>query len=547
MQRIFNKGFFVIIPSFFILVTSFYLIITSSFLFDDWGSLLTAKGSYGDSLANWEEIWAIRPLSWVVIPAIINVFGDNAILYFVLNSSFFLASVLILGLSLARIFSRNLIFVFLIISIAPSISSTVLLSPVNQLETTFSFIVIALLALLISKSNLGPYATLFAYFFLPTVALFFYESLIGTLILPLLITYFLNRKTLKFALLGLVLSVSIVFVWQKIIVLEFVAQDFSRIKGLNLGAFVSYIYAVIPGYFFNLVAVTKYTQLNLVIFLLLFASLFLKMIYMTSETKLTALPYKERQTQRTTVHVFIGLGMLASGILYFLSGLVADSSGYPNRTLLGFNILLGVLVWHVLERKSRLFFRLLASFLIAANLVWFFQVSLESNRASQKRIEQLEKITISLQDIDKKSGSDDLIFLDTPCFMPDTYSRVFIFCANWDLDSALRLRGYQGAKILLTNSSSTYSAEESELSMGGIRIDKRKSTLMEFTEDGFSIIGQYSDPINLYLNNKERFSRTNLSEIEGSRNNCLASGALIRGDLNLKSKLDCLRDPFPLH
>jgi hypothetical protein len=547
MQRIFDKGFFVIIPSLFILVTSFYLILTSSFLFDDWGSLLTANGWYGDSLANWEEIWAIRPLSWVAIPAIINLFGNSAILYFVLNSSLFLASVLILGLSLSRIFSRNLIFVFLMISMAPSISSTVLLSPVNQLETTFSFIVIALLAMLISKSNLGPYTTLFVYFLFPTVALFFYESLIGTLMLPLLITYVLQRKMLNFAVLGLALSVSVVFVWQKIIVLEFVAQDFSRIKGLNLGAFVSYIYAVIPGYFFNLVAVTKYTQLNLVIFLLLFASLFLKIIYMTSETKLKALPYKERQTQRTAVPTFIGLGMLASGILYFLSGLVADSSGYPNRTLLGFNILLGALAWHVLERKTRLFFTLIASFLIAANLVWFFQVSLESNRASQQRIEQLEKISISLPDIDRQSGVDDLIFLDIPCFMPDTFSRVFVFCANWDLDSALRLRGYQGPKILLTNSSSTYSADESELRMGGIRIDKRKSLLMEFTEEGLSIIGQYSDPINLYLNNKERCSRTNLSEIEGSRNNCLTSGVLMRGDLNLKSKLDCLRDPFPLH
>lgn len=268
---------------------------------------------------------------------------------------------------------------------------------------------------------------------------------------------------------------------------------------------------------------------------------------MTSETKLMALPYKERQTQRTAVPIFIGLGTLASGILYFLSGLVADSSGYPNRTLLGFNILLGVLAWHVLEIQPRFIFRLLASLLIAANLVWFFQVSLESNRASQQRNEQLEKISINLQEIDRQSEIDDLIFLDIPCFMPETYSRVFVFCANWDLDSALRLRGYQGPKILLTKSSSTYSADESELSMGGIKIDKRESTLMEFTEDGLNIIGQYSDPINLYLNNKERFSRTNLSEIEGSRNNCLTSGALIRGDLSMKSKLDCLRDPFPLH
>jgi hypothetical protein len=226
---------------------------------------------------------------------------------------------------------------------------------------------------------------------------------------------------------------------------------------------------------------------------------------------------------------------------------VADSSGYPNRTLLGFNILLGVLTWFVLERKSRLFVRLLSSFLIAANLVWFFQVSLESNRASDQRIEQLEKISLSLQDVPKQLGIDNLIFLDIPCSMPNSFSRVFIFCANWDLDSALRLRGYQGPRILLTNSSSTYSAEESELRFGGVAVDGGKSILFEFTDKGLTIIGTFKDPIDLYLNNQDRFTRTNLSEVEGSKNNCLTSGALIQNDLVLKSKLDCLRDPFPLH
>jgi hypothetical protein len=172
---------------------------------------------------------------------------------------------------------------------------------------------------------------------------------------------------------------------------------------------------------------------------------------------------------------------------------------------------------------------------------------LESNRASNERIEQLEKISLSLQDRDSQTETDSLIFLDIPCFMPNSFSRVFIFCANWDLDSALRLRGYQGPKILLTNSSSTYSEEESELRMGGVAVDGGKSVLFEFTEKGLTIIGAYKDPIDLYLNNKERFTRTNLSEIEGSQDNCLTSGALIRTDLNLKSKLDCLRDPFPLH
>ena len=547
MKRFLDKGFFATIPALFTLLISFYFILTSSFLFDDWGSLLTANGSYGDSLDNWEEIWAIRPLSWVAIPAIINVFGNNAILYFSLNYSLFLASVLMLGYSLSTILSRNLIFLFLFISAAPSISSTVLLSPVNQLETTLSFIVIALLALLISKSQLGPYTTLLVYFLFPTVALFFYESLIGVLVLPLLITYFLHRNTLIFALAGLTLSVSVVFIWQKIVVLEFVAQDFSRIKGLNLGAFASYLYAVIPGYFFNLVAAITYTSVNFVLFLLLLASLFFKIFYSISLLEIKSTPEKNGGRGGKVVLVFIAVGFLASGFLYFLSGLVADSSGYPNRTLLGFNILLGVLTWVLLERNTRLIVRTLASFLIAANLVWFFQISVESNRASNERIEQLGRISLSLQNIDSQIGKSDLIFLDIPCFMPNSYSRIFVFCANWDLDSALRLSGYQGPEILLTNSSSTYFDEKSELRMGGAKIDVGKSILFDFDGEKLITVGEYNTPIDLYLKNKERFTRTNLSEIEGAGSNCLTSGVLLSNDLDLKSKLDCLRDPFPLH
>ena len=547
MKRVLNKGYFATIPALFILLTSFYFIFTSSFLFDDWGSLLTASGSYGDSLDNWKEIWAIRPLSWVTIPVIIGVFGNNAILYFSLNSFLFLASVLMLAFSLSSILSRNLIFVFLIFSASPSISSTVLLSPVNQLETTLSFIVIALLTLLASQSQIGPYTTLLVYFLFSTVALFFYESLVGVLVLPLLITYFLQRKTFICAVVGLALSFSVVFAWQKIVVLEFVAQDFSRINGLNLGAFASYMYAVIPGYFFNLVAVITHTYVNFVVFLLLLLSLFFKIFYSVTTLEAKTAPEKNRSYEEKVALVFVAFGFLATGFLYFLSGLVADSSGYPNRTLLGFNLLLGVLTWITLGTNSRLITRFLASFLIAANLVWFLQISLESSRASGERVEQLARVSSSLQSIDSQASNNGLIFLDIPCFMPNSYTRVFLFCANWDLDSALRLRGYEGPKILLTNSSSTYFEEESELRMGGVRVDVGKSVLFELSSEGLINLGEYSTPIDLYLKNRERFSRTNLSEIEGSKSNCLTSGLLMQSDISLKSKLDCLRDPFPLH
>jgi hypothetical protein len=350
-----------------------------------------------------------------------------------------------------------------------------------------------------------------------------------------------------YAITGLTLSLSVVFFWQKIVVLEFVAQDFSRIKGFNLGAFASYMYAVIPGYFFNLISVITHTYINFVIFLLLLVSLFFKIFYLVTALETKSAPENNRSYEARVVLVFLAFGFLASGFLYFLSGLVADSSGYPNRTLLGFNLILGVLTWIILENSSRLVVRFLAAFLIAANLVWFFQVSLESSRASSKRVEQLASVSSGLQSIDSQASKNDLIFLDIPCFMPNSYSKVFLFCANWDLDSALRLRGYAGPKILLTNSSSTYFEEESELRMGGVKVDIGKSFLLELAGESLVKLGEYNTPIDLYINNRERFRRTNLSEIEGSKSNCLTSGLLLQSDKSLKSKLSCLRDPFPLH
>ena len=83
--------------------------------------------------------------------------------------------------------------------------------------------------------------------------------------------------------------------------------------------------------------------------------------------------------------------------------------------------------------------------------------------------------------------------------------------------------------------------------MGGARIDVGKSVLFDFDGEKLITVGEYNTPIDLYLKNKERFTRTNLSEIEGAGSNCLTSGVLLGNDLDLKSKLECLRDPFPLH
>ena len=83
--------------------------------------------------------------------------------------------------------------------------------------------------------------------------------------------------------------------------------------------------------------------------------------------------------------------------------------------------------------------------------------------------------------------------------------------------------------------------------MGGVKVDVGKSVLFALSGERLINLGEYSTPIDLYLNNRERFTRTNLSEIEGSKSNCLTSGLLMQSDLSFKSKLDCLRDPFPLH
>lgn len=529
------------------LVISFIFILNSQFLFDDWGSILTASSSYKDSLGNWMNIWAIRPLSWVTIPAIIQLFGANATLYFLLNSFLFLFSISLITKSFSNILGRSFSFVFLLVSLSPAIASTVLLSPVNQLETTFSFLFIAILTLIVSKYNIGQISTFFVFLSFSFVALLFYESLIGILALPLFASYVLRRKTFIYSLLGTILSVFLVFVWQKFVVLLFVEEDFSRIKGLSFSAVASFMYAAVPGYFFNLVAAITLNKVNFLIFMILIASLTLGIKGVKGISINSDLSSPDAIKATRILLLFLAFGVLATGSLYFLSGLVADTSGYANRTMLAFNLLIGILLWATLAKQRSFFVTCIFSFIIASNLVWFFQVSIEGFRASNERIIQLEAIKSELDLIPVGIVNPELIFLDTPCFMPNSFSRVFLFCANWDLDSALRLRGYQGSQILLTNSSSTYSTEDAKLVMGGVSIPSYESRLFSFQGDRLLYKGQYRDPMKLFLDNRGRFTRVNLPEIEGSKNNCLINGTLFGPNSTLMGNLTCIRDPFPLH
>ena len=536
-----------LLPSYLILIISFIFILNSQFLFDDWGSVLTASSSYKDSLNNWVNIWAIRPLSWVTIPAVIQLFGSNATLYFLLNSFLFLFSILLITKSLSILLGQNLRFVFLLVSLSPAIASTVLLSPVNQLETTLSFSLIAILSLIVSKCRLNRITAFLVFFTFSFLALLFYESLVGILVIPLFASYILCRRAFLYSLFGVIVSVFLVFLWQKLIVLQFVEEDFSRIKGFNLSAVASFMYAIAPGYFFNLLAAITLNVINFLVFLTLIASL----TWGIKEIKKA--PSHSRLSSPDVIKVskvlvyFIILGALATGSLYFLSGLVADSSGYANRTLLAFNLLVGLFLWVILEKRQKFVITLLSSFLIASNLVWFFQVSIEGFRASNERIFQLNTLKTELELLPIGTASSELIFLDTPCFMPNNFSRVFLFCANWDLDSALRLRGYQGSPILLTNSSSTYLEKGSNLIMGGVKIPNHGSHLYSFNGDRIVYKGQFSAPTELFMRNRSLFTRVNLPEIEGKKNNCLLNGTLLSQNSTLLDNLNCLRDPFPLH
>jgi hypothetical protein len=149
-------------------------------------------------------------------------------------------------------------------------------------------------------------------------------------------------------------------------------------------------------------------------------------------------------------------------------------------------------------------------------------------------------------------GKTRNLFVDVPCMLTPSLSRTVVFCANWDLDSALRLRGYSGPPVYVASSSSLFDEATQTLTMGDTPVVKAKTLLLVRDKSGFFKSYAFDSPVSMLESNANIFTRRNLREIEGSSMNCLnflrdRHNWLSNNWDQQKRNLTCLSDPFPLH
>lgn len=532
---------------FFLLVCHIRLMLNSGFIFDDWGSILTASSGYLQSIQNWTPIWLIRPLSLIILPAIISFFGSLASAYFLLNFLLIYFSLYMLVLSLKDYMSAKSKQIFILLALAPTVASTSLLSSVNQLEMSFSLLFMASYAWVCTmryKSKLYFYirSTL-----LVIVSMFFYEVTLPLVVVPMFLSWKKSREALLITVYSILSALSIVTLWQKILVPNFVPRDLSRISTLNLESGATYVYQIFVGIPLKLLTGVLYSNLTLIVFLISLTGILVIQLRKVAESA-----SKSENEKIFVLNSFLGLGFFIALLLFLFSGLIADTSSYSNRLifstwlLLSLTIAINAPLW-----KSRLAIICTAIFM-ASNLANFSQTVNEAIAAKSER----NQIVTSMNAFIKRQGisfeQTKSVFVDVPCLLTPSLSRTVVFCANWDLDSALRLEGYDGPPVYVASSSSLYDESNQTLTMGDSPIENAQTLLLVRSKSGFFQSFTFDDPVSMFDSNSTIFSRRNLREIEGSNMNCLNFLRDSKNWLNTelkqqKKNLTCLSDPFPLH
>jgi hypothetical protein len=424
----------------FTLVSTPYIFLLSkgSFLVDDWGQLANGR-SYIMHFKEWEALWAYRPVSWILIPAILQLFQDSYffVAFFHFSLVFFSIQQIVTWRRLELSTPQRKLSVILLA--APVFSSTFLLSPVNQLSASLSLSFFALGLFIERRGLLKQRSAFFVYL------CFFSSTLCYEISIPLILIHYLfsikesPRNVYRVAALPILLS--LIIVWQKIIAVQIFDSDFSRLDSLDpltlLSFFVSLVfsapYYLSVGFIENFVAIILVS--TIIYYVLRPASWVFE---------------KVKRDRSTLIILLIGLG--SNGGLFLLSGRYASVDGYQNRGLTSTWIIFALILSSLLV-KWRSWITVFVVILAATNFVLFAEKIVESSLAGDARQKVIEEI---LRSQELTEGATDGLVLDLPCFLPKANFRNEIFCTAWDARGALAHNDLRVLKVLvLANSSRT--------------------------------------------------------------------------------------------
>lgn len=415
----------------------------STFLVDDWGQIDEGQVGLVDQIKNWTVLWAIRPVSWFVLPIVIQLFGSAYWAYFILEVFLLLGfSYFFIWKSFAPLsVGARVIGVFLVFT--PAMASTLVFSPVNQFTAAFSLFLFALghyVQLRNPERKFLTWPTLAAFFlFLASFAT--YE--IGVPLIIWTVVIVLTRENISITgltkpLLGSlpgIIAIVLVVAWQKLVA-PGLGAVYSRANGLSTQEFVPFL---------KVLAAQTPRELLHYFMVLPVASIALTCIFFIVLSGRT-----RKEPRPTSVYALLLFGatsgLLFTGLLFVVSGQPADLFGYQNRGLSATWIYIA-LVLAVLTSILPKGFLILVAAICAGNFMWFVSDVSENVQASQVRLDvattivQAEKNRIEALNGGAKSST--VLTVEVPCILPESRSQVEVFCEEWDLKGAVNVLGKQ--------------------------------------------------------------------------------------------------------
>jgi len=424
------------------------LLLNGGIITDDWGDIRQTWDCSGffSCYKEWFPLFSNRPLAPLPITLSTKIFSTNYSWYLLTNTAIYLAA---LGLS-AQVFAPFLRpfsgTVFFLLAAAPCIAMPLIVSPINQLTATVSFLYWAISLRLLLRHDLNRQWLFYGLAYLLLLCAFLtYEIILPLLFFTAFLPAISNPQKLTKDLLGyflkyifpILIVLTLVMVWQKILAPQFF-EDVSRLRFnpahilRNLYTWVSVFALQLPNLFLKSFA---YFSFPAMLIFLLIGILFWR--GSTADKKFNS---------RSQEKWFLGLSLiswLSSSLIFVLADESAVSWGYQARGLSSTWFCFAIVVACFVQTANSFvkFKRILC--LVLIYLVTSFSVFSFSIQRD-KYIESWDLQLLILQDaltlIQKQAiGPNASILANVPRYTPNNYNRELVYSQSWDFPAALVL------------------------------------------------------------------------------------------------------------
>lgn len=443
----------------YLLVVYFAYIARGGFIVDDWGVIIKGNMSFVDNISSWFPLFSNRPLAPLLLAIITTIFKTSPVGYITLNVGLWSAAVVIMGYILKRHLGYKFLTFFSILAVLPIVATSFMFSPGMQVMNSFSVFLWALSFLSLDKYLRSRRKVFYILTYgLILTSLFTYEVTLPLLVITALYPFYLNSYSLKQSkrdlfhyflkyILPVILAVGMVFIYQKIIIPEFMIT-YSRLPSTPLSYFTGEGIEIGLEWLLNLiigVPVLLYSSLRYHASLLSYPEMVVIIILLTT---LIAAFIKRRdlfkmfenrsdKSRPTTLIVILVLSFLSASMLFILSTNHPEISSYPNR---GFStswlllcVVLGIIAYY---GKSIVLIVLSVFFVLTLNTYL-----IQRNNYIDSYTKQLNIVDSCIADLHQQEAPSRAIVLGyVPVYLTDNFDNENVFSEPWDFGNALRIR-----------------------------------------------------------------------------------------------------------